>query len=155
MIGRQEGHMAEIHHRIGIRASQEQVHRSLTTTEGIASWWSRDTHGDATEGGKLLLEFGAPDRRIGLEVLEAAADRVTWRGLEGPEEWVGTTFTFELDHADGETVVLFTHAGWSEAGTFLAHCTTKWAFFLLGLKALLEDGVGTPAPGELQISTWG
>ena len=35
------------------------------------------------------------------------------------------------------------------------HCSTKWAYFLLGLKASLEGGKATPFPGDLQISSWG
>ena len=37
----------------------------------------------------------------------------------------------------------------------MGHCSTKWGYFLLGLKASLEGGEGTPFPGELQISSWG
>ncbi len=147
--------MVDIRHRIGITAPQQQVHEALATTEGVASWWTRDAQGDATEGGKLELYFGRPERGLVLEVVEVSADRVRWRCLEGPDEWLGTTFTFELSHADGETVVLFTHAGWREAVPFLAACSTKWAYFLLGLKSGLEGGEATPYPGDLHISRWG
>ena len=147
--------MFDIRHRIGIAVPQAQVHRALATTEGVASWWTHDTHGDAGEGGKLLLQFGGPERRLVLEVVEVAADRITWSCLEGPDEWLGTTFTFELSRAEDETVVLFTHGGWRESVPFLAHCTTKWGYFLLGMKAELEHGQGTPFPGDLQISSWG
>ena len=33
--------------------------------------------------------------------------------------------------------------------------STKWAYFLLGLKAGLEGGSATPYPGDMAISTWG
>jgi uncharacterized protein YndB with AHSA1/START domain len=147
--------MTDIRHRLGIYAPQEQVHHALATTEGVASWWTRDTTGDATEGGKLLLNFGGPDRRLVLEVVDVTPDRIEWRCLEGPDEWLVTTFTFELTRQGDETVLLFTHGGWSESVPFQAHCSTKWAFFLLGMKSLLEGGEATPFPGELQISSWG
>ena len=35
------------------------------------------------------------------------------------------------------------------------HCSTKWAYFLLGLKSGLEGGAATPYPGDMAISTWG
>ena len=44
---------------------------------------------------------------------------------------------------------------WREPVDFMFHCSTKWAYFLLGLKASLEGGKGTPFPGDLQISSWG
>ena len=43
-------------------------------------------------------------------------------------------------------MLLFTHAGWREPVEFMDHCSTKWASFLLGLKARLEAGDGTPFP---------
>ena len=147
--------MIDIRHRIGINAPQGQVHQALATTEGIASWWTRHVEGDASQGSKLSFYFGQPEPSAVAEVVEVAPDRIVWRCIAGPDEWVDTTLTFELSHQDGETVVLFTHAGWREAVPFEAHCSTKWAFFLLGLKALLEGGEATPFPGELKISSWG
>jgi hypothetical protein len=35
------------------------------------------------------------------------------------------------------------------------HCSTKWAYFLLGLKAGLEGGAATPYPDDMKISSWG
>ncbi len=37
--------MAEIHHRIGIKASAERIYQALTTNEGLASWWTNDVTG--------------------------------------------------------------------------------------------------------------
>jgi hypothetical protein len=34
------------------------------------------------------------------------------------------------------------------------HCSTKWATFLMSLKALIETGKGDPAPDDVQISNW-
>jgi hypothetical protein len=47
--------MSDIRHRIGIEAPQARVRGTLATTEGVASWWARDTRRDASEGGKLRL----------------------------------------------------------------------------------------------------
>ncbi len=49
------------------------------------------------------------------------------------------------------TIVLFRHANWREVVEFTAHCSTKWATFLLRLKDLLETGKGRPAPDDLRI----
>jgi len=87
--------MTDITHRIGITAPQQQVHRALATTGGVASWWTRDAAGDAGEGGKLLLYFGGTEPRVVIEVVEVTADRVAWRCLDGPDEWLDTTFTFD------------------------------------------------------------
>ncbi len=44
---------------------------------------------------------------------------------------------------------------WREPVEFMAHCSTKWAYFLLGLKAGLEGGEYTAYPDDMKISTWG
>ena len=34
------------------------------------------------------------------------------------------------------------------------HCSTKWAVFLLSLKALLEAGKGSPNPNDFKLDSW-
>ncbi len=33
----------------------------------------------------------------------------------------------------------------------MAHCSARWAYFLLSLKSLLETGKGTPFPEDLRF----
>ena len=51
-------------------------------------------------------------------------------------------------------IVMFSHDGWREQVPFMNHCSTKWAVFLLSLKALIESGKGTPAPRDVAVSDW-
>jgi uncharacterized protein YndB with AHSA1/START domain len=148
--------MVDIRNRVGINAPITEVYDAFATSEGLASWWTRDVHGEDGVGGKLELRFGGPDRMVTMEVAELTPPhRVGWRCIQGPDEWVGTTITFEL-RADGdETVVLFTHAGWREPVEFMHHCTTAWAYFLLSAKHGLEGGTATPWPDNELISSWG
>jgi uncharacterized protein YndB with AHSA1/START domain len=148
--------MADIRHRVGIAAPQERVYEALATKEGLSRWWTRDVEGDPVPGGTLRFFFGTPEPSAIMEVIDLVPDRhVGWRCVGGPDEWVGTTLTFDLKPAEGETVVLFTHADWREPVEFMHHCSTKWAYFLIGLKAGLEGGEATPYPGEMKISSWG
>ncbi|HWJ60724.1 MAG TPA: SRPBCC domain-containing protein [Acidimicrobiales bacterium] len=143
-----------LYQRIGIEVPQDQVHRAFSTIEGLASWWTTDTTGDPGVGGKLTFTFGSPERSAGFEVLEVADDRIVWRGIAGPEEWIDTTFTWTLSQQEGETVVELANEGWREAVPFIGHCSTKWATFLVGLKALLEGGRSNVYPDEVVISSW-
>jgi uncharacterized protein YndB with AHSA1/START domain len=146
--------MEQIRHRVGIQAPQAKVLAKLTTTEGLATWWTRDVTGDPGVGGELQFFFGTPEPSAVMEVVEATDRRVAWRCVRGPDEWVGGMLTFDLEQTGDETVLKFTQS-WREPVDFMFHCSTKWAFFLLSLKASLEAGEGTPFPGELQISSWG
>ena len=90
-----------------------------------------------------------------MEVLELAPDKnVRWRVKAGPPEWVGTEIEFLLDRQDDHTIVLFGHRRWRKEVDFMAHCSTKWATFLLSLRDFVETGKGAPAPDDLEISNW-
>ena len=148
--------MADIRHRVGITAPKDQVYKALATIEGLSGWWTRDTAGDPAAGGKLEFFFGQAEPGAVMEVTEVVpGQRVAWRCVQGPDDWVGTVLTFSLAESDGETVLLFTHADWREPVEFMYHCSTKWAYFLLSLKAGLEGGSATPYPGDMAISRWG
>jgi uncharacterized protein YndB with AHSA1/START domain len=146
--------MVDIRHRVGTSAPRQAAYDAFATTEGLAGWWTEVT-GDAAEGGSLRFQFGQPERSVTMQVVEAKpAERVTWRCVSGPDEWVDTTIDFQL-HDDGdETVVVFTHGGWREPVEFMHHCSTKWAVFLVGLKQGLDGGTATPFPNEAVISSW-
>jgi len=147
--------MADILQRIGIAAPPERVYESLATIEGLTGWWTDDVVGDPAVGGNLTFTFGHPDRAATMQVTASSPDSgVSWRCVAGPDEWLDTTFTFALEPTADETVVLFTNAGWREPVPFMGHCTTKWGYYLLGLKAGLEGGQATPYPISIPISGW-
>jgi uncharacterized protein YndB with AHSA1/START domain len=146
--------MVDILHRVGIKSSSpEDVYAALATIEGLSGWWTTDTQGKTDVGGVIEFRFvpGGIDMKVrGLE----PGRRVTWEVVGGPEEWIGTTVTFDLKQEDDFTIVLFKHEGWKEEVEFMYHCSTKWGSFLLSLKSLLETGTGAPAPQDVQISNW-
>jgi uncharacterized protein YndB with AHSA1/START domain len=146
--------MADILHRIGIESSSlDDVYAALTTCEGLAGWWTADTRGETHVGGVLEFRFTAGGFDMKILELEPGR-RVRWQVVDGPEEWMGTTVTWDLKQDGDFVVVLFTHAGWREPVEFMHHCSTKWAVFLMSLKSLLESGTGNPEPRDVQISNW-
>ena len=146
--------MVDILHKVGIETSSvDDVYTALTTVEGLSGWWADDTQGDNRVGGVLQFRFDAGG--IDTKVIELhPADRVRWEVVDGPEEWIGTTITFDLKQ-DGDYVsVLFKHQGWQEPVEFMHHCSTKWAIFLMSLKSLVETGRGAPSPDDTKIDNW-
>ncbi len=151
--------MADIIHKIGIKASLAKVYAAVSTVEGVAGWWTRDATGQSKPGGSIEVRFHSP---AGVEIGNMAfvleklnpEKETRWRFTAGPEEWIGTGVTFNLSRDGDATIVLFGHRNWPEAGEFMAHCSMKWATFLLSLRQLLETGKGRPSPDDLKIDNW-
>ncbi len=151
--------MVDIIHRIGIKAPPAQVYAALSTVEGVAGWWTRETTGQSGPVGEVQVRFrSAAGEEIGSMTFvldELTANRkVGWRFTAGPPEWIGTEVTFTLSRQGDYTIVGFAHRNWREAVEFTAHCSMKWATFLLSLRQLLETGCGKPAPDDLKIDDW-
>jgi len=150
--------MVNIIHRIGIKAPISKVHAALSTVAGVAGWWTKETSGDAKVGGTLQVVFrsqaGDEIGQMKFELQKSAPEEVIWRFIAGPEEWIGTEVSFALSQQGDSTIVIFGHRNWREAVEFTAHCSMKWATFLLSLRQLVETGSGQPAPDDLKIDNW-
>jgi uncharacterized protein YndB with AHSA1/START domain len=151
--------MPDITHRIGIRAPIAKVYAAVSTVEGIAGWWTKETSGSAALGGTVTVRFttstGEEKGRMEFEIIKLDPHKeVRWRFRSGPEEWIGTEVTFDLSQDGDMTLVLFGHRNWREQVEFMAHCSMKWAVFLLSLRDLLETGTGKPSPVDLKIDNW-
>ncbi len=143
--------MADIYHRVGIKASPEQIFPALTTDDGLAQWWTNDVSGAGEVGSIIKFRFngGGPDFAV-IELVPNSL--VRWKHTGSmPEAWAGTEILFELQVGREQTFVRFTHANWQEPTDVMAHCSTKWAVFLISLKDVLETGQGRPFPNDLQI----
>jgi uncharacterized protein YndB with AHSA1/START domain len=150
--------MVDILHRVGIKASSESVYKALATRDGLAAWWTINTVGQSEVGGVIKFRFIADGRDIGgfeMKVLELRpAERVLWEVIDGPAEWIGTKVSFDLNQDGDYSIVLFKHLDWKEPAEFMHHCSTKWATYLLSLKALVETGKGAPSPSDVRIGDW-
>lgn len=151
--------MVDIIHRIGIRAPAARVWDAVATTDGIAGWWAQQTTtspgGNGAVTSRFLRDDGSEIGRMdyALTVQEEARE-LRWRFTDGPPEWIGTEATFTLSEDGDMTILVFGHRNWQEPVEFMAHCSMKWAVFLLSLRSLLETGEGTPSPRDVKIDNW-
>jgi len=151
--------MADIIHRIGIKSPTAQVYKALSTKDGLAHWWTEEVEGDDRIGGKIKFRFRSETGEIKGEMVMQVQELnpqkdVRWRCVDGPAEWVGTDVTFQLSQQDNQTIIIFGHRNWREAVEFTAHCSMKWAVFLLSLREYVETGKGKPSPHDLKIDNW-
>jgi uncharacterized protein YndB with AHSA1/START domain len=148
--------MPNILHRLTIDAPPDRVHELAATKEGIQRWWtSRPVAGDDVVGGRLAVYFRDPERAAAVfEVLDRSPQRIVWRTVEGPSDWLDTRITFALDpRDDGGTTLLFSHEGWREENEFMNGCSTNWAAYLMSLKWGAEGEAFNPFPGG-EVSRW-
>ena len=148
----------DILHRVGIKSSPDAVYRALTTRDGLAAWWTDKTQGEGPVGGLFQFRFVDGDVEIGgfdMKVLELQPDRhVLWQVVGGPDEWIGTRISWDIRQEGDYAIVMFKHQDWREPVEFMHHCSTKWAIFLMSLKALVETGKGAPNPVDVKIDNW-
>ena len=144
--------MPDILHRFTIDAPRERVHDLIATKEGVERWWTG--HPNTGDDTTLRIFFGGDRPAAVMNVIEDTSDRITWRVVDGPADWVGTTITFALlRRPDDGTTLLFTHGDWREANEFMHGCSTNWGAYLTSLKSGAErDQFAAYPAGEM--SRW-
>ncbi|MBZ0165922.1 MAG: SRPBCC domain-containing protein [Candidatus Omnitrophica bacterium] len=140
--------MFTICHQVGIKTDPQNVFTALATAAGVSSWWSR-AEGDFEAGGEIKLFFGTTV--LTLQILQQNPAKIAWQCVEVDPQWQDTQIIFEIEEKAGQTFVHFRHEMWSEESELFAHCSTKWAVFLLSLKSLLETGTGNPYPEDIPV----
>jgi hypothetical protein len=91
---------------------------------------------------------------MAFEVVEREPQRIVWRCIEGPSDWLDTRVTFALaGRDDGGTTLLFSHEGWRQENEFMNGCSTNWASYLMSLKSGVEGHGFNAYPGG-EISRW-
>ena len=147
--------MPDILHKVGIKSSSpDEVYTSLTEIGALSGWWTTNTAGEGNMvGGLLQFRFGTDGFDMKVITLKPSS-QVLWEVVNGPEEWIGTTISWEIMQDGAYTIILFKHQGWKEPVEFMHHCSTKWAIFLMSLKSLLEKGKGAPYPNDVKIDNW-
>ncbi len=148
--------MPDILHRISVDAPPQRVHDLIASTDGVARWWTgRPVGGEHAVGSTISVSFGRTDRPAAvMEVVSDTPEQVVWRVIDGPEAWIDTRITFSLrPGGHGGTTLLFTHAGWHEAGELMGGCSTNWCAYLISLKTGAESGAFAAYPAG-EISRW-
>lgn len=136
--------MADIRHRLGIKATPDKVYKAITTQEGIQSWWCKQTVAKPEVGFVNSFTFG-PDNKNDFKITGLETDqRVSWVCIQSIGEWMDTTVVFELEAKEDRTILRFAHADWKNVTDTFAGCNYDWARFLASLKSYCETGTGNP-----------
>lgn len=155
-----------------IEASSEKIYQCITSTDGLAEWWTPDATAKPEVGTVARFPFG-PDYFKEMKVIELTPSKlVRWQCIQGAHEWIGTTLSFQLESGTQETVLhdhsemagqvqqqtknegtllTFHHDNWKEYSPMYAECNYTWGQFLRSLKLLCETGKGRPWPIQHKI----
>lgn len=133
--------MPEIKLLFHITATREKVYEAITTIKGLSNWWTTQTSGDSNPGGIIQFRFG--DFGNDMKVITMKKDEwLQWECVGGPDDWIGTRVSFQLNDNNGKTRVRFEHAGWKHANDFFAACTFTWGRYMESLRQLCQTGNG-------------
>jgi len=140
-----------VKHQVGIDGTIEKIFSTLTTNEGLAGWWASSAKINPEIGGKIALIF---DNLTTLyfeyqNILENGI--VAIRCTEGPGAWEGSELLFELIQDIDQVYLTLTHTNKASSEDDFLYFSTKWACYLLSLKAFVETGKGRPYPNDIKI----
>ena len=138
---------ADILHGVEIEADPATVYLAITTQEGEAAFWTRDSEVAPEQGS--VARFGFPESPVDLKMRVDAleADRLVEWSCEGDfPNWAGTKVSWSLEPKDGGTTVLFRHGGWAKdyPEPQWASVNFVWGQVLAHLKAYAETGKPKP-----------
>ncbi|MEV0641756.1 SRPBCC domain-containing protein [Streptomyces sp. NPDC050619] len=138
--------MPDIALQIRIEADAETVYRALTTSEGVAGWFTTGAEIGEGVGAVHRLSFpGAPmtwDFRIDQA---EAGKRLAQTVVAGPPQWLGTEIAYTLEaHPEGGTMVRLDHTGFAEIDDMFREVTMGWAGMFTRLKEYVETGKPVP-----------
>lgn len=137
--------MKTIIHFFRIHASPEKVFHGLTTSDGLAGWWSRDVQVEEDGDVRVRFRFLEGFNPV-MDVTVAKKDSlVAWKCVDGHDKWQDNTFTFDIRPVGDEADLMFIQEYARELsdedyGTY----NFNWGYYLGSLKKLCETGDGTP-----------
>ncbi len=130
-----------------IDGTPEAVYDALTTTSGLAAWWT-PVAGSGTEAGELAFDMDAQEGPLVIDVRAARPARlVVWEVHACPflPDWDRTTILFDLGRGDsGRCELFFRHHGLTPQLDCYDMCRQGWDHFLPSLRDYVVTGTGSP-----------
>jgi uncharacterized protein YndB with AHSA1/START domain len=138
--------MYDIAMQLDLAAEPATVYRALSTTDGVAGWWTTQNETEGRVGGVDHYRF--PDAPVSWDMRVDSAEpekQLGWHCVGGPPQWVGTDVRWTLEPGpDAGTRLVFDHAGFAAKDEMFRVVTLGWAQMLLRLKEYAETGRPVP-----------
>jgi quinol monooxygenase YgiN len=136
-----------------VAATFDAVSAALTSTDGLAAWWTTEVAGEAGIDGTIAFTFGGDFNPV-MRVTRVDGAGVSWTCVAGVEQWAENTFRFDLEEGAGSTRVRFRQEYATElSDDDFAIYNFNWAYYLESLRLLCVTGLGTPFRPGVESST--
>jgi uncharacterized protein YndB with AHSA1/START domain len=133
-------------HTVLIDGDADKIYEALSTSKGLASFWTADSQAEPKVGTIARFGFHGPQLEVTVDELKPGAF-VKWSPTGGFDEWKGTTITWEIvPMKDAGNEVRFKHAGWPKElpPAELASVNYTWGRIVGRLKRYAETGEAAP-----------
>jgi uncharacterized protein YndB with AHSA1/START domain len=133
-------------HTVLVDADADKIFEALSTSRGLASFWTADSHAEPKVGTTATFGFHGPKLELKVDELKPGK-LVKWSAAGGFDEWKGTTISWEIvPGKDGGNEVRFDHAGWPKElpPSELASVNYTWGRIVGRLKKHAETGETVP-----------
>jgi hypothetical protein len=139
---------------IAVEQSPDEAFAAVTDVRG---WWSGNIEGPTDElGAEFTYQYQDVHYSKQRITEFIPGEKVTWAIVDStlnftddPQEWNGSTVTFEIAREADQTKVRFTHIGLTAESECFDSCSSAWGFYInTSLKDLITAGHGEPNPEE-------
>jgi uncharacterized protein YndB with AHSA1/START domain len=144
--GEPHGATKAITNAIEVAASPAKVIEALSTSAGIAAWWTTDnTVTASTHTYRFGKDADRAEATFRIDAQDHRGIALVCTGEQNGMGWLGTRLAFAVEPmgSAGARVAL-AHAGFALDSNCYDECVGGWQHFLGSLKAYLETGKGTP-----------
>lgn len=134
-----------------IKAGAVRVFEAVTTPQGLDTWWTKQSKGEAKLGSPYLLHFGPGYnwRARVTKCVQARAFELTMG--ESHADWMNTRVGFQLSEHNRTTTLEFSHLGWPAANEHYRVSVYCWAMYLRILTRQIEYGEAVPYEKRLSV----
>lgn len=143
--------MADILHRLPVRASAARVFEMFASPEGLSEWWTLTASGVPNTGATYGFDFGPGYAWQGV-IAHCEPDRwIEWQMTVADGDWTDTRVGVRLSASGDMTVLEFYHRGWKDANEHYRTTNCCWASYLRVLRRFLEHGERVPYAERLDV----
>jgi uncharacterized protein YndB with AHSA1/START domain len=132
-----------------IQREPKLVYETISTREGLATFWTPDVQGDDAEGGELTFGFAQAPARLPMHVTRLdEPSEITWHCTGDWPFWGDTDVSWSITPGENGTQVLFRHTGFADEMPDVAFGSVSltWGVVVARLKEVIEhDGAPNPA----------